>query len=320
LLEKEQIIHTKSWMNLGDCNYEIDHDDDSIPDSGVVYCNIEHIDKFFEKCNRTDNKYVVVSAFSDYGVAIQEEYPVAEDMVNWILMNAAELSKLRYSPLIMAARCDVEKCRMSDKYSVRCYSNTYSTFSTIPKNIVKWFVVNSRVKDDRIISIPLGVGKDAPQDICTTVSDQILMNSSDRVNWAYVNWQDNTLERLRLKEALLKYNPEWTTIVTEPKSYLEYLKDLSKHSFAFCPEGNGVDCYRVLECLYCGCIPIVKNAIAYDYLDGLPHLKVNSWAEITVDLLKEKLKEVSMMDFSMDKISIDYWQKQINKYRGLTTN
>jgi len=307
-------------MNLGDCNYEIDHDDDSIPDSGVVYCNIEHIDKFFEKCNRTDNKYVVVSAFSDYGVAIQEEYPVAEDMVNWILMNAAELSKLRYSPLIMAARCDVEKCRMSDKYSVRCYSNTYSTFSTIPKNIVKWFVVNSRVKDDRIISIPLGVGKDAPQDICTTVSDQILMNSSDRVNWAYVNWQDNTLERLRLKEALLKYNPEWTTIVTEPKSYLEYLKDLSKHSFAFCPEGNGVDCYRVLECLYCGCIPIVKNAIAYDYLDGLPHLKVNSWAEITVDLLKEKLKEVSMMDFSMDKISIDYWQKQINKYRGLTTN
>ena len=68
-------------MNLGDCNYEIDHDDDSIPDSGVVYCNIEHIDKFFEKCNRTDNKYVVVSAFSDYGVAIQEEYPVAEDKI-----------------------------------------------------------------------------------------------------------------------------------------------------------------------------------------------------------------------------------------------
>tara|TARA_Y100000361_G_C11158422_1_gene345645 strand:- start:2240 stop:3163 length:924 start_codon:yes stop_codon:yes gene_type:complete len=307
-------------MNLGDCNYEIDHDDDSIPDSGVVYCNIEHIDKFFEKCNRTDNKYVVVSAFSDYGVAIQEEYPVAEDMVNWVLMNAAELSKLGYSPLVMAPRCDTEKCKISDKYSVRCYSNTYSTFSTIPKNVVKWFVVNSRVRDERIISIPLGVGKDAPQDICTTVSDPILVNGSDRVNWAYVNWQDNTLERLRLKEALLKYNPEWTTIVTEPKPYLEYLKDLSKHSFAFCPEGNGVDCYRVLECLYCGCIPIVKNEIAYDYLDGLPHLKVDSWAEITVDLLKEKLKEVSMMDFSMDKISIDYWQEQINKYRGLTTN
>ena len=76
-ISEEDIINVKSWMSLGDCNYEIDHDDDSIPESGVVYCNIEHIDRLFEKCKLTDNKYIVISAFSDYGVALQEEYPVS---------------------------------------------------------------------------------------------------------------------------------------------------------------------------------------------------------------------------------------------------
>ena len=84
MTQEDEIIHVKSWMDLGDCNYEIDHDDDSIPESGVVYCNIEHIHKFFEKCKRTDNKYIVISGFSDYGVALQKEHPVANDMIKWL--------------------------------------------------------------------------------------------------------------------------------------------------------------------------------------------------------------------------------------------
>ena len=79
-IPEEDIINVKSWMSVGDCNYEIDHDDDSIPESGVVYCNIERIHKLFAKCEQTENEYVVVSGFSDYGVAYQKEHPVALDM------------------------------------------------------------------------------------------------------------------------------------------------------------------------------------------------------------------------------------------------
>ena len=48
-VERENYINVKSWMDLGDCNYENDHADDSIPEQGVVYCNIEHIPDFFKK-------------------------------------------------------------------------------------------------------------------------------------------------------------------------------------------------------------------------------------------------------------------------------
>ena len=86
MIQEEDIINVKSWMDLGDCNYEIDHDDDSIPESGVVYCNIEHIHKFFAKCENTDNEYIVVSGFSDYGFARQKEHPVWADMKKTLTM------------------------------------------------------------------------------------------------------------------------------------------------------------------------------------------------------------------------------------------
>lgn len=317
MIEQNEIINVKSWMSLGDCNYEIDHDDDSIPESGVVYCNIEHIHKFFEKCYDTDNQYIVVSAFSDYGVAHQKTSPVADDMLKWLPFIESELPNIGYSPLIVPSRCEAEKCKIDDKYSVKCYSNTFSTFNRIPKNIVKWFLVNPMIKDDRIISIPLGVGKDAAPDICSTVSDPLVANRSDRVNWAYANWQNNTVERTNLKNALSIYKPEWVTIVDDPKPYAEYLKDLSKHSFAISPRGNGVDCYRILECLYCGCIPIVKNEIAYDYLDDLPCVKVDEWKEINEDFLKSELKRISMSQFNMDKIKLSFWKNKIEEARGL---
>ena len=317
MIRPDEIINVKSWMSLGDCNYEIDHDDDSTPESGVVYCNIEHIHKFFEKCYDTDNKYVVISAFSDYGVALQKDYPVAQDLLNWMPFIESEIVNLKYSPLLVAPRCNVETCKIDDKYSVKCYSNTYSTFNRIPKNIVKWFVANPMTRDSRITSIPFGVGKDAPEDICSTASNPLLMNRPDRVNWVYANWQGNTLERINLKQVLSIQAPSWATVVQEPKPYLEYLSDLTSHSFAFCPRGNGVDCYRILECLYCGCIPIVKYEIAYDYLDDLPCVKVERWDQVNAEFLKEELKRINKTDFNMDKIKFSFWKRKIEETRHL---
>ena len=317
MIQQDEIISVKRWMSLGDCNYEIDHDDDSIPESGVVYCNIEHIHKFFEKCYDTNNKYVVISGFSDYGVAYQENNPVAHDMLKWMPFVEAEIANLGYSPLIIAPRCDLESCKIEDKYSVKCYSNTYSTFNRIPNNIVKWFTVNPMINDDRIISIPFGVGKDAPESICSTASNPLLMNRSDRVNWVYANWQNNTVERTTLKDALSVYNPEWVTLVKEPKPYSEYLEDLTKHSFAICPRGNGVDCYRILECLYCGCIPIVKEEIAYEYLHDLPCVKVKDWQQINSEFLKAELKRINTTEFDMSKIKFEWWKKLISSSRSL---
>ena len=318
MIEQNEIINVKSWMSLGDCNYEIDHDDDSIPESGVVYCNIEHIHKFFAKCEKTTNKYVVISAFSDYGLAIQKEHPVSMDMRKWLpFVDQMITPEMGYAPIQLPPRCEIERCDLGDKYSIKCYSHTYSTVPSIPNNIVKWYLTNSMTRNKTIESIPLGVGKDAAPDICSTVSDPLVANRSDRVNLMYINWQDNTIERANIKNAYSTLNPDWVTIVHTPKPYTQYLKDLSSHTFALCPQGNGVDCYRVLECLYCGCIPIVKDEIAYDYLRGLPHIRVNQWNQINPDFLKENLNIIQNTGYNKDALKLSFWKNKIEESRGL---
>ena len=318
-MEEKEIINVKSWMDFGDCNYEIDHDDDSIPDSGVVYCNIEHIHKFFRKCLDTSNKYIVVSGFSDYGFALQEEHSVAMDMKKWLpFIDQSIDDSIGYKPLTIPPRCNPETCFISDKYSIKCYAFTYSTVPDIPDNVVKWYLVNSMVNHEKITSIPLGVGKDAGKDICSTLSEPVrsfgLRNFEHIV---YLNWQDNTIERANLKFQFKQMNPDWVTIVEEPKPYTEYLKDLSNHAFALCPKGNGVDCYRVLECIYAGCIPIIKDEPAYEYLRELPHLRVKNWSDLTPELLKSKLEEIKYKEYNLDMAHLSYWKRLIEDSRNL---
>ena len=319
MLQQDQILHNKFWMELGDCNYEIDHDDDSIPESGVVYCNIEHIHKFFNKCSKTDNKYIVVSAFSDYGVALQREHPVPLDMLKFIPFLESQILDLGYNALQIPPRCEVERCNIDHKYSVKCHSHTYSTFNKIPDNVVKWFTSNAMTKDERIINIPLGVGKDSPEPLCSTLTSQMQFSLTSRVNLVYANWQDYTYDRAVLRNSVGSANFSWITLVNSPKPYNDYIKDLSEHSFALCPEGNGVDCYRMLECLYCGCIPIVLDRIAYEYLEDLPHVRLNSWSELNPDLLKRELTRIEREGLwdNLNKITTDFWKSEIETARNL---
>ena len=308
----EDIINVKSWMSLGDCNYEIDHDDDSIPESGIVYCNIEHIHKFFEKCKQTDNKYIVISGFSDYGVAKQEEHPPAYDFIKFMPFLYGEIVKLGYDPLFIPPRCEIEQCNIEDEYSVRCYSYTYSTFDEIPDNVVKWYTVNSRIEDPRIIHIPLGVGKDATDDIIATNK----LSFSDRINLAYFNFQDHTTERAELKRYFSQRQFHWTSVVQNPeRSYRDYLDDLSNHFFAVSPEGNGWDCYRNLEALYTGCIPVVSYAPSANYMVELPVVVIGDMFDLSENLLLEFIS--TKQNFNLDKIKLSYWKNRIEESRNL---
>ena len=105
--------------------------------------------------------------------------------------------------------------------------------------------------------------------------------------------------------------------MTEAKTYRDYLGDLCNHAFALCPEGNGIDCYRILECIYSGCIPVLKSRIAYNYLEDLPHLVVNDWGDINFDFLKSELDRIQEGTYNFDKIKLSYWKNLIEKAREL---
>ena len=311
MITQNDIITVKSWMGLGDCNYEIDHKDDSIPESGVVYCNIEHITEFFGKSRNTDNEYIVVSAFSDYGVAVQEEHPVCMDILKWLPLIETKIPELGYNPLQINPPCELDACKIGDKYSVKCYSHTYSTFDSIPRNVKKWFLANAMTTNDIIQGIPFGVGKDAIDGILGTKKYE----ANEKQNWLYVNWDDNTWERHSLKKALMEQQPHWITIIEEPKKFEDYLDELARHRFVLCPAGNGVDCYRILEAIYVGCIPIVINSPTMQYLKDLPIIIIDGWDQFHYDFLQEQYEKFQNMEYDLSRAKLSYWKEQIDEFK-----
>ena len=312
MITQNDIITVKSWMGLGDCNYEIDHKDDSIPESGVVYCNIEHITEFFDKCRHTNNEYVVISGFSDYGVALQKEYPVCMDMLKWLSTYAQSIiPRLEYNSLEIPAPCDRDQCDIEDMYSVRCYAHTRATFNEIPPNVKKWFLVNSMTYDKRIQGIPLGVGKDASEEISKTKK----YAGNEKQNWLYINWQNYTVERHDLLQAFKSNKTHWMTIVEEPKEFSEFLDELAQHAFVVCPAGNGVDCYRTLEAIYVGCIPIVLNSPTTQYLRDLPILIIDNWNQINYNFLQDQYEKFQNMEYDLSRAKLSYWKEQIDEFK-----
>lgn len=93
-----------------------------------------------------------------------------------------------------------------------------------------------------------------------------------------------------------------------------YYDDLSKSRFMICPRGCGIDTYRMWDCIYMGCIPIVEKYEGYQQFEDLPVFYINSWTEVnnfTPELLEKKWNEMLEKEYNYDKLRLSYWENRI---------
>jgi hypothetical protein len=95
-------------------------------------------------------------------------------------------------------------------------------------------------------------------------------------------------------------------------SYVEYLTDLGRSKFVLSPRGNGLDCLRTWEALHMGAIPIVKTSACDEMYKNLPVLIVQDWEDITEEFLNVCWNEMSLKQYNLDKIYLNYWLELIN--------
>jgi hypothetical protein len=89
-------------------------------------------------------------------------------------------------------------------------------------------------------------------------------------------------------------------------------KKNTEYSFVLSPYGNGFDCHRTWEALCLGAIPIVKAPQFNRLFEDLPVLNVNSWTDITEELLDKTIKDFKERRFNMDKLKLSYWVSQFS--------
>ena len=97
------------------------------------------------------------------------------------------------------------------------------------------------------------------------------------------------------------------------ESIFTKIKELSTYKFAISPDGNGIDCHRVWECIYVGCIPILKNNnIMFDFFKDLPILWVDNFSIVTETFLLEQYKILKNVNFNIEKSTLTYWYNHIH--------
>lgn len=87
-------------------------------------------------------------------------------------------------------------------------------------------------------------------------------------------------------------------------------------AFVLSPHGNGLDCHRTWEAIALGCIPVVKTSPLDCLFSGLPVLIVNSWSDVTDDLLcetVERFKNRIKPNELPEKLKLEYWTTRISK-------
>ena len=95
-----------------------------------------------------------------------------------------------------------------------------------------------------------------------------------------------------------------------------YFTMLSKSKFMICPRGCGLDTYRMWDCIYMGCIPIVEKFDGYNDMTDLPILFVDSWKDymnLTVEYLDEQHNIMIMEKWNYDKLKMSYWENLIRE-------
>jgi hypothetical protein len=180
-----------------------------------------------------------------------------------------------------------------------------------PNCIKKWFAINPTYKHPDLIAIPLGLKTHGgyylePQYMTEWFCSQIkrLKNKPKQFN-VYCNWNITNVSRNGIIDVLQTNNIPHTHDYNQP--FYTYIENLASHRFVLSPPGNGIDCHRTWESLYCGCIPIVLKNQIYDDWKDLPILQVNSYTDITLNILERFAEK----EFNYEKLNINYWRYKI---------
>lgn len=183
-----------------------------------------------------------------------------------------------------------------------------------------WHGQNIECRRNNVYSIPIGlendhhfthVGKRSQIYEASKRAARVVPTRMAYMNFSFWTRRD---ERTHLRNVLRgqKFVTDDCVESVVQENYSSWINKVLDHQYVLCPRGNGIDTHRLWETLYLGRIPIVKREINTDFYSDLPILVVDSWDEVTENLLEKNLKRLSdMNNFNLDMLKFSYWKNKI---------
>jgi hypothetical protein len=161
-------------------------------------------------------------------------------------------------------------------------SFTHTHYDKIKQFTNKVYAINSLCKHESVITIPIGF-RDMP--IYTIPILKGIQRADKKDILAYMNFSIKTNYNTRSECYDSLSNKYWVT-KRDGLSINEFYTDITKSKYVISPEGTGIDCHRIYESIYFNAIPILKTSGLDKFYKKLPVLIVDSWEDITEELLQ----------------------------------
>lgn len=316
----EMILHN-SWKTLTDIEWTAK--EKVPPNKSIVFVHTDHLFDFFRLISGRPEKYILISADSDYGVEYQTENTIRDDIFKWMRFIPTDMVK-GFEPLVILPRCKTEACKITDQFCLKMYSFTKDTINfLLPDNIVHWFGTNVNVASPRLTRIPFGVSPTTAihiqpaSELIVSINGTVRIpkyNLAEKEDKIYCNFQVNTIERHELLSHLKYYDRCEIELNVSAEKYAESIR---KYKYVLSPPGNGLCAYRTLEAIYSGAIPIIDEGFWSDAYDGLPVIvtqlnDLRSIVTVTEDMVPKTA--------TLEKADFGYWRTLISNYRNHVLN
>jgi hypothetical protein len=150
------------------------------------------------------------------------------------------------------------------------------------KKIIRVFSQNCVISNKKVHFLPIGIANSQWQHGNLSTFDKILNSKVDKLYNFYFNFSHTHKDRVIAEEILSK---NFTKNKQLP--YEEFLLDLKRHKYCFCPRGNGIDTHRFWECIYLNVIPIcIECNFTKKLQSKYPQIiLVKSYSEVNKNLL-----------------------------------
>ena len=210
-------------------------------------------------------------------------------------------------------------------------SNTETSVLINSQYLTKWFAQNTQIQHhEKIIQLPIGLDyhtisnnpthnwKTPGENHLPRFQEEIISNLRqqmkpyyERIPKIYINFTLNNDRFQQRKRAFLEIPKDLLAINNNFTKRTENWRNITNYTFVLSPFGVGMDCHRTWEALCLGAIPILKAPNFTKMFENLPVLIVNEWSDITQELLDKTIIDFQSRTFNYDKLTLQYWVKQI---------
>jgi len=272
--------------------------------------------EFFQHCQSVRRPIIVISGASDFGINDQfDNHPNKdiEKIINGMALTPFHPPKDKYIGIPQInAPVNNRTSNPLHIHSVKMDRYTICTFDEIPHCIKHWFCSNLNSKLPQAELIPFGL---APSHDPKQTRDYFSsLWGAPCHALIYLNFSDYTVERILLKKHYAG-NESFHISKRNDLSAKDYIDELAHCESCLCPPGNGIGCYRELECWYTGVVPIMKNSMYSQHiaLSGLPVHIVDDLFNIDIKKLEEYLLSNPFETADLTRLTKSFWRKRLEE-------